>query len=420
MKKIYILLFINLLSIYISAQTTKNVLFLGNSYTEVNNLPNLVKNMAISVGNTVNFDSNTPGGHTLQGHWGNGISKSKIEQGNWDFVVLQEQSQIPSFPDNYVNNNMFPYAKKLDSLINKNNPCAETIFYMTWGRKNGDAGNCAANPVVCTYQGMDNAIKTRYEMMALQNNGIMSPVGAVWRYIRNNYPNIELYSSDESHPSLAGSYAAACAFYTVIFRENPSLIPYTANLDPTTASQIREAAKTVVFDQLLTWNVGKYDLNSNFSSSVDANNPQNIQFYADYPYSGVQFLWNFGDGQSSTDKNPLHNFNSPGIFPVELKVSRCGKTSVKTMNITVNSLKTEEIANPELSIYPNPVKDFIQIKNGKNIDNFEIFDASGRLIIQNKLNNNTIKIDELNPGNYFLQLKDRNQKIILSSKFIKE
>ena len=38
------------------------------------------------------------------------------------------------------------------------------------------------------------------------------------------------------------------------------------------------------------------------------------------------------------------------------------------MNITVNSLKTEEIANPELSIYPNPVKDFIQIKNGKNIE----------------------------------------------------
>ena len=63
---------------------------------------------------------------------------------------------------------MFPYAKKLDSLINKNNTCAETLFYMTWGRKNGDASNCPTLPIVCTYIGMDDAIKSRYEMMANQ------------------------------------------------------------------------------------------------------------------------------------------------------------------------------------------------------------------------------------------------------------
>ena len=64
MKKLYILLFINLLPTTVFAQNSKNILFLGNSYTEVNNLPLLVKNIANSTGKTINYDINTPGGYT--------------------------------------------------------------------------------------------------------------------------------------------------------------------------------------------------------------------------------------------------------------------------------------------------------------------------------------------------------------------
>src|SRR5690606_1716533 len=121
-----------------------------------------------------------------------------------------------------VETEVFPYAKKLDSLVRHYNSCAETVFYMTWGYKNGDAGNCAVYPPICTYQGMDSLLRSRYTMMADSNDALVSPVGPVRRYLRTYHPAIELYDIDGSHPSVAGTYAAACSFYSVLFRKDPS------------------------------------------------------------------------------------------------------------------------------------------------------------------------------------------------------
>lgn len=91
-------------------------------------------------------------------------------------------SLLPSISQ--VETDVFPYAHYLDSVINFYNPCVETAFYMTWGRKNGDASNCSFWPPVCTYDGMDSLLNLRYRMMADSNASILSPVGAVWNYIR--------------------------------------------------------------------------------------------------------------------------------------------------------------------------------------------------------------------------------------------
>ena len=61
-------------------------------------------------------------------------------------------------------------------------------------------------------------------MLAETNQPELAPAGAVWRYLRENHPNIPLYSSDGSHPSLAGSYAVACAFYAMIYKKDPTFI----------------------------------------------------------------------------------------------------------------------------------------------------------------------------------------------------
>lgn len=52
------------------AQTTQRVLFLGNSYTAANNLPQLFASVAASAGDAAVVDANTPGGYTLQGQIG--------------------------------------------------------------------------------------------------------------------------------------------------------------------------------------------------------------------------------------------------------------------------------------------------------------------------------------------------------------
>ena len=50
------------------SQQTKEVLFIGNSYTYGNNLPDLVKQIALSFGDTLIHDSSTPVGATFNAH----------------------------------------------------------------------------------------------------------------------------------------------------------------------------------------------------------------------------------------------------------------------------------------------------------------------------------------------------------------
>ena len=203
----------------------------------------------------------TLGGYSLKVHSQNATVYSKMRSNNWDFVTIQAQSQEPSFSPNQVANDVFPYAQIIIDSIESNSTCTEPIFFMTWGRENGDNQNCASWPPVCTYEGMDDSLASRYTYMANVNEGMISPVGRVWRYIRTNNPAIELYDTDGSHPSAAGSYIAMCAFYTTIFHKDPTAITFDYTVKAADAQIIRAAAKLIVFDSLSNWNVGNLILN---------------------------------------------------------------------------------------------------------------------------------------------------------------
>lgn len=256
--KLLIILTFTLVVTIIQGQT-KRVLFLGNSYTSVNNLPQMVSDVAASVGDNLIFDSNAPGGYYLGDHFISTVSLNKIKSGNWDNVVLQDQSQSHATQPGF---HVFSKASyKLDSIIEKFNLCAQTLFYVTWGRKNGASyiDNNTNTIGTYTYYQMDSAIQLNYMLEADSLRAMASPVGAVWRYIKRNYPSIELFDADGSHPSQSGTYAAACCFYTALFRKNPTLISFNAGLSPIDAANIRNAAKVIVYDNFLIWNIGKYD-----------------------------------------------------------------------------------------------------------------------------------------------------------------
>ena len=97
------------------AQDTLSVLFLGNSYTSYNNLPALVQSLSTAAGKTLIIDSNMPGGFTISNHINDATSTAKISQGNWDYVVIQEQSQLPTI-DFYRYNDMYPALEELKFL----------------------------------------------------------------------------------------------------------------------------------------------------------------------------------------------------------------------------------------------------------------------------------------------------------------
>lgn len=321
---ILISLFLFITASNINAQITYKVLFLGNSYTGVNNLPQIIHDVALSAGDTLVFDSYTPGGYQLIDHSLDITSQTKIMNGGWDYVVIQGQSQEPITFYNDFNIG----GSGLNNLIKQYNPCAVTMPYMTWGRKNGDAFNCASFPVMCTYQGMDTTIRNRYLSLTNFINGEVSPVSVVWNYLRQNYPNIELYQPDESHPSAAGSYAAACCFYASLFKKDPTLITFNSGLSSSDASIIKNAVKTQVFDSLQLWDFKKLPV-SDFSYQIGSG----VNEVIFNPISqGVQqtYFWDFGDGDTSSIINPTHSYLADGTYTVSLTTTNCDLQGLHT------------------------------------------------------------------------------------------
>lgn len=326
-----------LTQIMIAQSDTSRVLFIGNSYTSVNNLPAVFLSCANSAGFNVSVNSSAPGGYTFQQHLSNTTTIGLIQEGNWDFVVLQEQSQIPSFPLSQVQTDCFPYAAALNDSIEKYSPCGETVFYQTWGRQNGDSQNCANWPPVCTYEGMDSLLQERYQMMADNNEGIVSAVGAVRRYLRVHYPAFNLYQADGSHPSALGTYAAACTFTTSLFRIHPDSISYLGTFSTEEISAVREAVLNVVYSQLADWNIGLYDLDVFFNYNL-----QGDTLYTDAICTSCDsIVWNFGDGNISNELNPIHVY-SPGIYSLNMIGYHCGQEQSQTAEIFVE---------PQTSIY---------------------------------------------------------------------
>ncbi len=190
------------------AQDTVSILFIGNSYTFANlgtttpELPLRLKEMASLYGKTIITDYSGAGGIALEKHWKSGKAAIKIKNGSYDYVVIQEQSMgtlmhADKFED---------YAQKFTELIIEND--ARPVFYMTWGRQN--------RPF------MIDTISQEYIKMAEELNAIVVPCGFAWDMAASQFPMINLYWEDRSHPRPEGVLLNTFVFYNTLFGEIPS------------------------------------------------------------------------------------------------------------------------------------------------------------------------------------------------------
>ena len=362
----------------------------------------MVSNMASSTGDQLIYDSNTPGGFRFLNHASSTTTINKINSAPWDFVALQGQSQETSLTESQMSVEVYPYVSQLVFNIRNNDSCTQPLFFMTWGRKNGDTPNCPIRPWVCTYEDMDDVIKQTYIKLAKDNHSQISSVGAVWRFLRTNYPSIELYAPDGSHPSLAGSYVVACAFYTSIFKKDPTLVSYNAALDSTTANMIKLAVKQIIYDMADDWDFTAYFNYTINDNSVDFN----------YPLSVDYINWDFGDGTTSNLLNPNHSYSTTGSYNVTLTITSCGKTIQYTQPIDLTTLTLDPLNEQNISIYPNPSTKFIKIKGFDNeLKEVAIKDITGKtLLIKKMMADHSIDISLFMSGTYLLEIKYKNQK----------
>ncbi len=402
-KSIWLFLFIPAL---LTAQTTKKVkaLFIGNSYTYSNNLPLLISNLALANNDTLKYDDYTPGGYTFYNHFNDNNCKTKINSSIWDYVVLQAQSQEPSFSPFQVNSQTLPYAIKLDSMIKEDINCDKTIFFETWGRKNGDASNCAVYPPVCTYSGMQNRLRDSYKKFADTCQAVMSPVGEAFRLSIQLNPSLELYQPDQSHPSLEGSYLAACVFYEVLFQKSVYPNQYLSTLNLSTANFLQLVAHKVVGDSLKVWNLGY-----NLPWAGFTYNPVGGLNYLFTSYSPfLSNTWYFGDGSTSNNALTQHTYSASGTYTVSHVVKDTCRTDSVTqvINITTTGLNTK-VNNNKFVMYPNPANEYLSLKGRDEIEseNFkiEIRNTMGQLLYNEKYSE-IISIKQLKNGIYFLKV----------------
>lgn len=177
------------------------VLFVGNSFTARNDLPGLITRLAEARGKALEHRLIQAGGASLRAHWNAGHAAEAIRDGGYDAVVLQEQSTLP------VKNaaRMHENVRLFDEVIKAAG--AKTILYLTWARLNAPDSQ--------------QAITDAYTAIGNELGATVVPVGVAWqRFLRDNDRPV-LHDRDQSHPTVAGSYLAACVFLATLFRESP-------------------------------------------------------------------------------------------------------------------------------------------------------------------------------------------------------
>jgi hypothetical protein len=189
------------------------VLFIGNSYIHNNNLPALVEGLARSATPPRQLETRavTRAGVRLRQHWEKGDALAALQEGPWDYVVLQEQSTLgllliegrhevhdpePSF---------YPYARRFVAEARKVG--AQPLLMLTWARRESPESQ--------------PRLTHAYMTLARELEVPVIPAGLAWERVRQEHPEVELFHPDGSHPSPAGSYLVAATLYATITRQSP-------------------------------------------------------------------------------------------------------------------------------------------------------------------------------------------------------
>ena len=176
---------------------TVRMLFIGNSFTTRNDLPGLLSAVAEAGADTM-IESKViaAGGASLRRHWNAGASDT-ISDEKWDYVVFQEQSTLPIKNGKRFHENVREFVPVMKESG------ATMVLFMTWARKHEPENQ--------------KLLTDSYDSIGKELAATVVPVGAAWREMLEKHDTPELHAEDGSHPTLAGSYLAACVFYTTLF-----------------------------------------------------------------------------------------------------------------------------------------------------------------------------------------------------------
>ena len=193
-----------------------NILFIGNSYTFYNEMPEIFQKLSNDNGKAVKVYSVTKGGRKLidfETADETTVNLSEVLSANrFDVCIIQEQSVIPAYDYD-------TFDKGLTRVLGMiGNRADRLVLYATGGRKEGRS---VLGEHGWTREGMTDLVTDSYQRAAEKFGADVSNVGKCFAHIMDKFPDTELYCGDLSHPSYKGSCLAAMTHFYTVFGSLP-------------------------------------------------------------------------------------------------------------------------------------------------------------------------------------------------------
>jgi len=192
------------------------ILLVGNSYTYGAHAPRMLPIMGQARGQTIEAVQHVTPAMSLAGHWSGTKSitpgadptmtaRDLIAKGGWDFVMLQDQSQMPLINPGAT----IEFGKKFCQFAAEHD--AQPVFFLTWARANAPD--------------TQPKITETYIAAARAGGGAVSPVGLAFQAAFKADTNLTLHQNDGSHANREGGYLTACVWYAVLTGQSPVGLP---------------------------------------------------------------------------------------------------------------------------------------------------------------------------------------------------
>ena len=227
--------------------TPTAILWVGNSFFYYNNsLHNHVLSLARAADPTASLSATsvTISGSGIDWHdmasyfRPNGIGRYSFVGDNeivfnkpgrqFDAVVIADCSQCPIHPQ--LQSVFHQFAKRQSEIVAANG--ARPIFFMTWAYKDKPE--------------MTARLAEQYTLAGNANDALVIPAGLAFAKAIAKRPDLEFYQPDKRHPTLIGTYLAACTAYAAIYGKSPLGNAYSAGIDPDTARFLQRTAQETV------------------------------------------------------------------------------------------------------------------------------------------------------------------------------
>lgn len=238
------------------------VLFVGNALVSQNSMITMMRELAEGDPDAPPFFTvhYAPRGSTLDEAVREHELTNLLDDERWDYVVLQEHSQVVSRPG-VREKRMLRAATRLDTMARQAG--ARTVLYLQPGYRSGDDENLGGD----TFNRMQRRVVEGYSKLNGVLRALPAPVAHAWAEALLQQPELDLWHRDGVRPSEKGSYLAACVFYAVLSHRDPGESGFTGPLDRAQARSLQETARRTVAQFERAIRIAGGNLNSSIPGS---------------------------------------------------------------------------------------------------------------------------------------------------------